>query len=126
MLMAGGLPALSTSTAAADVTTPTTSVLAGVAGPSLTSPVDIRTQASPESNPLPYVVLQWAPVVNADHYVVDISPDEDWTNNAVVLPDKGELMGHFIVDSRKRTKSASGVRSLRLAVPAKPEEFQPM
>jgi site-specific recombinase XerD len=28
----------------------------------------------------------------------------------VVLPDKGELMGHFIVDSRKRTKSASGVR----------------
>ena len=28
----------------------------------------------------------------------------------VVLPDKGELMGHFIVESRKRTKSASGVR----------------
>src|SRR5258706_3309849 len=28
----------------------------------------------------------------------------------VVLPERGELMGHFIVDSRKRTKSASGVR----------------
>jgi site-specific recombinase XerD len=28
----------------------------------------------------------------------------------VVLPDRGELMGHFIVDVRKRTKSPSGVR----------------
>jgi hypothetical protein len=93
--MAGGLPALSVSTASADTgtTSTTTAVLDGVAGPALLSPADIRTQAGgPEAAPLPYVVLTWTAVAKADHYVVEISPNEDWTNNTVALPGGGSTV----------------------------------
>jgi hypothetical protein len=88
VLLAGGLPAVQAASASA-----TAPLLEG-GGPTLTAPADIRALAGgPESSPLPYVVLQWTAIPNADHYVVQMSPNEDWTNNSVDLPGSGTSMG---------------------------------
>src|SRR4051794_6459051 len=44
------------------------------------------------NNLLKDVVLQWTAVAHADHYVVQMSPNGDWTNNTVTLPDGGQTV----------------------------------
>ncbi|HET6816862.1 MAG TPA: Ig-like domain-containing protein [Mycobacteriales bacterium] len=76
-----------------------TALIAGIAGPiasaSATDPV--TTQAAPTllsplddpSTPLKDVVLTWDTVKYASSYQVQISPNGDFTNNAVNLPNNG-------------------------------------
>ncbi|MDQ1679328.1 MAG: large repetitive protein, partial [Frankiaceae bacterium] len=81
--------AMSLSTASADTSgtgTTTVDYMSGKPGPTLTSPADSR---GGETNPMPHVVLTWDAVPGADHYVIQMSPNEDWTNNRVTLPDGG-------------------------------------
>src|SRR3954447_14817424 len=85
-LVGGGLPALSVVSAAADTTTTTVDNMTGKPGPVLTSPIDTH---GGESNPQQHVVLTWDAVQGADHYVVELSPSDDWTNNTVTLPKGG-------------------------------------
>ena len=84
-LLTGGLPAISGAPAIAAEA----DVLTGKPGPTLTSPADSR---GTETNPLMHVVLAWTPVAGADYYVVQMSPNEDWTNNTVTLPDSGKTV----------------------------------
>ena len=89
VLMVGGLPAFSASSALADTATgtpPVVDVLSGTPGPTLVAPIDTR---GTETNPLQHVVLSWDAVAGTDHYAVQISPNEDWTNNRVTLPQGG-------------------------------------
>ena len=60
------------------------------AGPTLTAPADDPTG----SNPLTelQLLLQWDTVSGATHYQVQISPNGDWTNNTVTLPNSGETV----------------------------------
>jgi hypothetical protein len=51
-----------------------------VPAPTLVSP------ASSATAPLKDVVLQWNPVAGASQYQVQVSPNKNWTNNAVDLP----------------------------------------
>jgi hypothetical protein len=90
-LIAGVLPGVtwSAASAAAGTPPPVVDVMSGKAGPALVSPPDSRD----ESQPLVDVVLNWSPVANTDHYVVEITPNDDWTNNTVVLPAGGTTVG---------------------------------
>lgn len=56
-----------------------------VAAPVPTAPANDPT----ESHPLKDVVLQWQPVTGARSYQVQISPNDEFTNNHVALPDSG-------------------------------------
>jgi Bacterial Ig-like domain len=59
------------------------------AAPVLVSPADSRNTDTPEVKEL---VLVWTPVAGATSYEVQISPNEDWTNNTVSLPDEGKTV----------------------------------
>ncbi|HEX3900792.1 MAG TPA: hypothetical protein VHW74_16690 [Mycobacteriales bacterium] len=69
----------------ASLLTPATSAFAGldVSTPTLLSP------ANDASKQLKDIVLKWQPVAGASQYEVQVSPNGEWTNNAVSLPNNG-------------------------------------
>ncbi len=90
VVIAGVFPGVTWSTASADAATTTVvDVMSGKTGPVLVSPVDSKD----ESQPLVDVLLTWDPVANTDHYIVEVSPNDDWTNNTVKLPTGGSTVG---------------------------------
>src|SRR3954452_777366 len=80
-----------------------TALLAGMAGPitSATAADPITgqsppTQLSPADNPandIKDVVLKWSAVTYATSYEVQLSPNGDFTNNSVDLPNTGKTVG---------------------------------
>jgi hypothetical protein len=63
------------------------------AGPAVAS-LDVNTPVllSPANDPstqLKDVILQWQPVSGASQYQVQVSPNGEWTNNKVALPNNG-------------------------------------
>jgi hypothetical protein len=71
----------------AAVIAPAGSAFAGsVAPPVLTGPANNTT------TPLKAVVLTWNAVAGASQYQVQISPNDEWTNNTVTLPNSGETV----------------------------------
>lgn len=58
------------------------------APPTLTAPANDPTGATP----LKDVVLRWTSVATATQYQVQLSPNGDWTNNTVTLPDNGKTV----------------------------------
>src|SRR4051794_29534920 len=80
-----------------------TALLAGIAGPitSATAADPITgqsppTQLSPADNPandIKDVVLKWSAVTYATSYEVQLSPNGDFTNNSVDLPNNGKTVG---------------------------------
>src|SRR5437764_11271998 len=59
--------------------------------PTLTAPANDPLSATPLKN----VVLQWNPVQYAASYEVQISPNGDFTNNTVTLPNNGVTVNNF-------------------------------
>src|SRR4051812_40815336 len=80
-----------------------TAVLAGIAGPisaaSAADPItgqSAPTQIAPADDPataVKDVVLKWSAVTYATSYEVQLSPNGDFTNNSVDLPNSGKTVG---------------------------------
>jgi hypothetical protein len=78
-----------------------TAFIAGIGGPiaSAVAADPITAESAPTltgpandpggTTPLKDVVLDWTPVEHAASYQVQVSPNGDWTNNTVTLPDNG-------------------------------------
>ncbi len=62
----------------------------GIPAPTLVSPANSTTA------PLKNVILRWRPVAGASKYEVQVSPNVDWTNNKVELPDKGRTVANLL------------------------------
>jgi hypothetical protein len=62
---------------------------ASVPAPVLTGPADNTT------TPLKDVVLTWNAVTGASDYQVQVSPNDEWTNNTVSLPDEGKTVNNL-------------------------------
>src|SRR3954471_6892210 len=58
------------------------------AAPNLVGPADDPTG----NDAIKDLVLSWSPVTYATRYQVQISPNGDWTNNVVSLPDSGRTI----------------------------------
>lgn len=80
-----------------------TAVLASIAGPIGTasaadpittqSPPSLTAPADNTTNPIKDVVLKWTAVTYATTYEVQLSPNGDFTNNLVTLPNNGQTPG---------------------------------
>ena len=64
-------------------------VLASPGAPVLVSPADSRGTDAPAIKDL---VLTWTKVTGAIGYQVQMSPNENWTNNRVFLPNEGKTV----------------------------------
>lgn len=60
----------------------------GLSAPTLVSPANDPSATSP----LKDVVLSWDKVAGATQYQVQVSPNGQWTNNSVTLPNSGETV----------------------------------
>ncbi|HWA66094.1 MAG TPA: DUF4962 domain-containing protein [Mycobacteriales bacterium] len=74
-------------------------VIASVAVPltpaSAARDVNTPVLLSPANDPstqLKDVILKWQPVAGASQYQVQVSPNGEWTNNAVTLPNNGDVV----------------------------------
>ena len=68
------------------VAAPAADPIVNQAAPTLTGPADDKT------TPLKDVVLQWTSVAYATSYQVQLSPNGDFTNNKIDLPDNGSTV----------------------------------